>query len=220
MDKPTCESCVYWEHLGPGTGFCHCRPPHPYDGNGDQWPRVGGDEYCGSHPQFPAYLDSLKKSPPKQVVCFKCGHLCDTDNVDVGKPCPRTDCKGTMLLVERIKDFPLHMCPECQEKTDHCLDCQELKKKHPHFPPHETEEYPCRCFIVDGHIHGPLDDHTDTICQDLLGLPFPTEDFSERTAKAERHFICQSCKREFKGYSRDGYCDYCYHPGGPGALND
>ncbi len=70
MDRPTCETCPFWED-----GNCRRYPPHIYekgcleDKEGNFlpvyfYPETEGDEWCGEHPDFPEYLQSLKRSEP------------------------------------------------------------------------------------------------------------------------------------------------------------
>jgi hypothetical protein len=81
VDRPTCGSCPYWnpEDDG-GEGYCHRRAPQPSpieimkyspkDGDDCHWgsysqavvfPQTDWDDWCGDHPDFPAYLKSLKE---------------------------------------------------------------------------------------------------------------------------------------------------------------
>jgi hypothetical protein len=125
MYKPTCESCVYWDTWTQdckkdALGLCRKNAPrririHKTHGMSsttqilNDTPKTKIDEWCGEHPDFPAYLESLKPSLlPQTIVCPKCGHMCTTDDAEIGKPCPRVDkvCKGTMLLVEKAKGLP------------------------------------------------------------------------------------------------------------------
>jgi hypothetical protein len=100
MDKPTCETCPYWEMLHQlvvnhcetiaTVGMCCIRSV-----DDDSFPERDCDNFCGQHPQFSAYLESLDD--------------------------------GQQLAPDYLSNPCEHMCPECQDKTDHCLDCQELK---------------------------------------------------------------------------------------------
>lgn len=80
MERPTCKTCPYWE-FGAETegdidyaGFCHRHAPAPrplpLDGD-DNFKKTTsyrvylpvetlGEYWCGEHPDFPAYLESLK----------------------------------------------------------------------------------------------------------------------------------------------------------------
>ncbi len=58
MNRPTCKTCPYFDR-----GFCQRNPPQvtttetgPFY---SRWPEVTEDDFCGEHPQFPAYLASL-----------------------------------------------------------------------------------------------------------------------------------------------------------------
>lgn len=78
MNKPTCESCVYWftwaQH-DKKTAQGECRrtsPSHIWvDFDKREFkktynhviPRTHIDFWCGEHPDFPAYLEHLKKDP-------------------------------------------------------------------------------------------------------------------------------------------------------------
>ena len=83
MDRPTCLTCPYWNNhdwrygRNPEDRFdCQRNPPHlptgsyiaadraitdesvsPFDG---VWPTTAGTDWCGQHPQFPAYLKTLE----------------------------------------------------------------------------------------------------------------------------------------------------------------
>lgn len=114
MDRPTCESCAYWlsfEGKPPGSkndGMCRADLPHTWEG-------TQKIDFCGRHPDFPVYLESLKK--PTTHFCPKCQAV---------KP------------VEGKPFGPL--CADCQDRTDHCLDCQELKP----IKPSEVQGYMCK----------------------------------------------------------------------------
>jgi hypothetical protein len=74
MDRPTCETCPFWD--GPdevGTGICRRHAPTPAKRSTEQdkseqdkserfpvWPRTVEDEWCGEHPDFPAWIASAK----------------------------------------------------------------------------------------------------------------------------------------------------------------
>jgi hypothetical protein len=57
---------VYWENE-----FCYRYPPNEQykisiengyvENNGGLWVETLSDEWCGEHPDFPAYLESLKE---------------------------------------------------------------------------------------------------------------------------------------------------------------
>lgn len=52
MDRPTCETCAYFECNGGGGGKCHRRAI----GSDLSWPFVGNMEWCGEHSSFWMYL--------------------------------------------------------------------------------------------------------------------------------------------------------------------
>jgi hypothetical protein len=83
MDKPTCKTCAYWDKLEPVHVWT--QPAHwslNADGtwrevailkpgackkSGSVQPHRGPEDWCGEHPDFPAYLASLKDQPkPKR----------------------------------------------------------------------------------------------------------------------------------------------------------
>lgn len=76
MERPKCETCLYWECLGvpddpeaddyhPAYGECHRNAPvsrflGKQEPRGTDWPIVTQGEWCGEHPDFPAYVKSLR----------------------------------------------------------------------------------------------------------------------------------------------------------------
>lgn len=82
MDKPTCETCPYYgpmkrsRWVGPSeledydVGACrrYCT-----------YTEREADCFCGEHPLFPEYLESLKPKPLSAVIltmqCSHCGHI-------------------------------------------------------------------------------------------------------------------------------------------------
>lgn len=77
MERPTCKTCPYWQYCGGETdlgyryGWCHRHAPRPViiDEEWDkepEWPWVPDHEWCGEHPDFPAYLASLR-SPSQEI---------------------------------------------------------------------------------------------------------------------------------------------------------
>ena len=91
MDKPTCETCPYWDKLiaasgdWPAEGNCHRNAPRPFhrestdddpdgeeDYRNDRWPCVPGHGFCGEHPGFPAWIESQRKpTPPRPDASSK-----------------------------------------------------------------------------------------------------------------------------------------------------
>ena len=91
MDKPTCETCPYWLCRIPpnkddsdGVGYCRRSPPlvtsatlgrwRPCDESiygihhdrlTSAWPHCDGADWCGEHPDFPAWIESQRK--PRRV---------------------------------------------------------------------------------------------------------------------------------------------------------
>lgn len=70
MEHPTCETCSYFVDHGVD-GTCHRAAPQPVQdldqfssvGMIDRkiiWPVVDHLDWCGEHPDFPAYIASLK----------------------------------------------------------------------------------------------------------------------------------------------------------------
>ncbi len=71
MDRPTCVTCPYWdtdayddedepEQLGK-RGLCRRLPPRVIGNDSTCHPDSYWFEWCGEHPDFPAYLASLKQ---------------------------------------------------------------------------------------------------------------------------------------------------------------
>lgn len=76
MKRPTCGTCPYWDsrNYHEGGGLCRRFPPvfaandrlsQEAKGIVDPWegiqPISQGSAWCGEHPDFPAYLESLKR---------------------------------------------------------------------------------------------------------------------------------------------------------------
>ena len=74
MDRPTCRTCPYWEiYLASDPqrgGVCERRPPvivpisDIEEGWKTVWPETGAQEGCGEHPDFPAFIASMRRSQP------------------------------------------------------------------------------------------------------------------------------------------------------------
>jgi hypothetical protein len=76
MERPTCETCVYWNEINQlkYEGECKRHSPRPVSITYQQgaiepdfhncalscWPITMDDDWCGDHPDFPAYLASLR----------------------------------------------------------------------------------------------------------------------------------------------------------------
>ena len=71
MDRPTCATCPYWHDYVMGNGFGQCRRIPPVfrvssdteDPNG-LFPESLALHFCGEHPDFPAWIESLKAGTP------------------------------------------------------------------------------------------------------------------------------------------------------------
>lgn len=81
MEHPLCQTCSYWDGFDDkDSGYCrrsfprvlamHGRKPIPDVSSEDtlwlsmlhrRWPETEHDEWCGEHPDFPAYLESLRQ---------------------------------------------------------------------------------------------------------------------------------------------------------------
>jgi hypothetical protein len=73
MDKPTCSTCIYFAAFpaNPDRGKCHEQSPRVDVSRATGcdlvvavWPEVLADSFCGKHPGFPAYAQSLKPGEP------------------------------------------------------------------------------------------------------------------------------------------------------------
>ena len=72
MNKPTCDTCPYWLRSDilrwENTGTCRRHPPSipedPQDPGCVSWPRTNHSDFCGEHPDFPAYLAEKKGVKP------------------------------------------------------------------------------------------------------------------------------------------------------------
>lgn len=81
MERPRCKTCPYWDIYDAPypknthgediiDGDCHRRPPPPVaataipdtDGYEWYWPPTSSYDFCGEHPDFPAYITSLRES--------------------------------------------------------------------------------------------------------------------------------------------------------------
>jgi hypothetical protein len=69
MNRPTCETCPYWESLDCNLGYCRRRAPRPYsdlmseheERFAAEWPSSTPDDWCGEHPDFPEWIESQRK---------------------------------------------------------------------------------------------------------------------------------------------------------------
>jgi len=88
MDRPRCETCPYWDRKEPDDsvqGYCCRHAPHSRVTYGEEipirWPESDDEfgrcepevvffpilnycDFCGEHPDFPAYIASLKDAHP------------------------------------------------------------------------------------------------------------------------------------------------------------
>ena len=80
MERPKCETCPYW--VGdPEEPMGECRIHYPEIPSGSPsylveglgyWPETSRKAGCGDHPDFPAYLASLKKPELPPIFCEHC----------------------------------------------------------------------------------------------------------------------------------------------------
>jgi len=63
MERPTCESCIYWDELETNgeTGECHRHAPAKE--SVDLWPRTRYDDWCGEADRFITWM--LDQKGPK-----------------------------------------------------------------------------------------------------------------------------------------------------------
>jgi len=64
MDRPTCETCAYFQaYVDGGEGECRRHAPRSLNevDNRDDHAVIHLPHWCGEHPDFPAYLASLKQ---------------------------------------------------------------------------------------------------------------------------------------------------------------
>lgn len=66
--RPTCSTCPYWDStpVDVGKGSCHRNAPTP--GNSSAWRPTGPDEFCGQHPDFPAYIATIRGNPAADLA--------------------------------------------------------------------------------------------------------------------------------------------------------
>lgn len=70
MDRPTCKTCPYWDHVeGVRAGTCRRHAPKAFtDPDGTEistfpcWPDTHDVEFCGEHPDFPEYVITFQAS--------------------------------------------------------------------------------------------------------------------------------------------------------------
>ena len=75
MERPRCETCPFWDRVpkrhayyAHGYGWCHGAPPSVLNMEGEtRWPELLDDDWCAVHPDFPAYLASLKSNPAPEA---------------------------------------------------------------------------------------------------------------------------------------------------------
>ncbi len=67
MEQPTCEECPYWELLHINYGLCRKGQPVRVESMTEittgRWPITWESDFCGEHPDFPQYIESLKEKP-------------------------------------------------------------------------------------------------------------------------------------------------------------
>jgi len=62
-ERPTCATCPYWagpEDAHGGLGSCRPRSPRHLGSQCDDFAIVSSIEWCGDHPDFPAYIASRR----------------------------------------------------------------------------------------------------------------------------------------------------------------
>lgn len=92
MNRPTCETCPFWQQLEPndgladGAGLCRVHAPS-HSQSPVRWPMSNKNDWCGEHPQFAdfkfqwrqaeiAKLDEQAKSQAcPEIVVFADGRL-------------------------------------------------------------------------------------------------------------------------------------------------
>ena len=102
MERPTCETCPYWDgdHSVKGIGYCKRNAPVPiilplrgelpndyHIGDDPTFAELAGTDWCGEHPQFPAYIESLKPVPVPPKMCARCSVQAASDGTDLCGPC-------------------------------------------------------------------------------------------------------------------------------------
>ena len=71
MDRPTCATCPYWLNEADDEGWRQRRPPVvvPLLGSDAKWrttqPESNAADWCGEHPDFPAFIESRKAAVPR-----------------------------------------------------------------------------------------------------------------------------------------------------------
>lgn len=76
MERPICKTCPYWKRDEVLRSIGECRRHSPPAGMAGEirhsetnapfrasWAKTLTDDWCGEHPGFPAYLESLKTTP-------------------------------------------------------------------------------------------------------------------------------------------------------------
>jgi hypothetical protein len=76
-ERPTCKTCPYWKQIEDANLYGECRrfpayQSHQMDVGSEEegktnidlatWADTEEDDWCGEHPDFPAYIAGLKKS--------------------------------------------------------------------------------------------------------------------------------------------------------------
>ena len=61
--RPTCQSCPYWQQYNTGKkGECRRHAPRDMPGCENDWAVTQNTDWCGGHPQMPAYVAGLAGS--------------------------------------------------------------------------------------------------------------------------------------------------------------
>ncbi len=67
-ERPTCATCAYYDPFTDSSGCCRRRPPVVFRdekfGSTSFFPEVDADEWCGEHPDFPAFMATMTDGIP------------------------------------------------------------------------------------------------------------------------------------------------------------
>lgn len=68
-ERPTCATCPYWVRLDSHVGECHAGHPTRYafgiwagQSSSCAWPKPESTEWCGQHPDMPAWIKATQAS--------------------------------------------------------------------------------------------------------------------------------------------------------------
>jgi hypothetical protein len=74
MNRPTCDTCAYWNQSATNraVGWCHGAIPRIGEecrrkelGNWAKWPLTSSEDFCKEHPDFAAWVESEKSLTPE-----------------------------------------------------------------------------------------------------------------------------------------------------------